>query len=1232
MRGGVMRILGVIVAVVLAGVPAEAAVSAGDQACIRAFNQAMRDVAKAQGKAVSRCLKTFASGALTIPPESCMLADPTGRLARSAEKAIAKVGLACGSSTPAFGVTPLDDAAGHAAVGEISLLRGGMGPSLDEALVPNAVVAGCQTRVADTMLKCADARRKQYLKCQKSGLANGTISNATTLTNLCLGNANGTQPDPGGKLAARCAFKIGQTIDQRCDGVDLADAFPGCHTTNPTALAACLDGETGCQLCQLMNEVDGLARDCDAMDDGNPANGTCGPECADGVVQIEEGCDDGDASGGDGCSATCAVEVGWSCSGSPSVCTPSCGNGAVDVGEACDDGDTTSGDGCSSSCRVETGYACTGAPSVCTSRCGNGLVVSGDGEACDDGDKSGGDGCSATCGVEPGWLCSGQPSVCTFVCGNGTFQAGESCDDGDASGGDGCSATCRIEPGWLCAGQPSHCAPECGDGLIRGGETCDDDNIQAGDGCSFTCQTELGFTCPGSPSNCIPICGDGRVRGNENCDDGDTSSGDGCAGLFCRQEPGWTCAGQPSVCIFNCGNGQLDPNEDCDDGDTSGGDGCGATCRGEAGWACGGTPSVCVFSCGNGSVDGGETCDDGNAASGDGCSASCRNESGWLCTSPGTPCNAFDVVIETPPHGVFTTAGTQLVTGRYTTLPAGLTSLKINGVPAASVNTASRTFSHTVTLSPAAIFNPVRATLTNTANGDDVHDRIVVVSGNSVADGAHAPESVAMRMNDRGIDTIEPLMGDLAAGEFDLGELVPTGTVILPWQCYFQFLWCWAGAEASIGSPAPSFGEVRVSADSKVGAVAADIALDDLRIDIHIDGTGIVPDCGLRLTAQQMKLTGDYSLEPDADDPSFVDVNLDDLTGVTFSGFSRQFTYGSCGLVESQLGDVEALARDAITGFIDDPDGAGPEDSPLADAIESALAGISISGAVGSGLGLQLDAPLFAVDEDATGITLGADSRFGVSVGTDPGQCVPPPGAPNLTASYAPPVPFPTFGPTAPVSGAPYGVGIGISPAGFNQLLRGQTECGLLRTSLTEIDLDGPGGNAPLPITSTLLSLLAGEFAQLPPNTPMRIDVAPTLAPVITGAPGPSGELEELRIAHVGVTIVETGPETVWLGGAFDARLGMDLDFQTDGSGLAITLTEPSAADTTMTVIYNPLGTNEAQLEALLPTIIRPLIPDLASALSGFPLPEFFGLVLGGVEVSHQGSFTALYADLTPAP
>src|SRR5258707_1343212 len=61
--------------------------------------------------------------------------------------------------------------------------------------------------------------------------------------------------------------------------------------------------------------------------------------CSNGTVDIGEQCDDGNNTNGDGCSASCQLEV--------------CGNSVVDAGEACDDGNTVSGDGCSRACQQE---------------------------------------------------------------------------------------------------------------------------------------------------------------------------------------------------------------------------------------------------------------------------------------------------------------------------------------------------------------------------------------------------------------------------------------------------------------------------------------------------------------------------------------------------------------------------------------------------------------------------------------------------------------------------------------------------------------------------------------------------------------------------------------------------------------------------------------------------------------------------------------------------------------
>ena len=127
-------------------------------------------------------------------------------------------------------------------------------------------------------------------------------------------------------------------------------------------------------------------------------------ECGDFTVEGDEGCDDGNTVGGDGCSASCTVES-------------LCGNGQLDAGEECDDGNLFLADGCDDACIIEE-------------RCGDGILHAG--EACDDGGNASGDGCSATCEIEA-------------VCGNGLLEPGEECDDANAAIGDGCTGLCIEE-------------------------------------------------------------------------------------------------------------------------------------------------------------------------------------------------------------------------------------------------------------------------------------------------------------------------------------------------------------------------------------------------------------------------------------------------------------------------------------------------------------------------------------------------------------------------------------------------------------------------------------------------------------------------------------------------------------------------------------------------------------------------------------------------------------------
>ena len=380
---------------------------------------------------------------------------------------------------------------------------------------------------------------------------------------------------------------------------------------------------------------------------------TCGNNTAQGI----EGCDDGNTTSGDGCSATCQDE--------------GCGDMVVnDVIEVCDDGNAVNGDGCDNNCRA------TG--------CGNAIVTAG--EMCDDGNLVSGDGCDANC----------RPTGC----GSGIITGTETCDDGNLVSGDGCDANCT--------------ATGCGNGIVTAGEDCEPPGVGACDAsCQLPCvgpgdcadtdpcttnerclptgcavdpvpvddgesctadacgpggvtHTDLpdGMTCtlagmPGTRALCVTgtcvmaRCGDGFTDvnapgGAEECDDGNTTDTDACTNLCtdARCGDGVVHAGEEdcddgnasntdacttSCEVARCGDGFVGPGEECDDDNTINNDGCSSTCATER--------------CGDDIQQLDEACDDGNTTSGDGCSATCETETdpppdeGGCCRTggPGAP-------------------------------------------------------------------------------------------------------------------------------------------------------------------------------------------------------------------------------------------------------------------------------------------------------------------------------------------------------------------------------------------------------------------------------------------------------------------------------------------------------------------------------------------------------------------------------------------------------------------
>ncbi len=231
----------------------------------------------------------------------------------------------------------------------------------------------------------------------------------------------------------------------------------------------------------------------------------------------------------------------------------SCGDGVLTGGEACDDGNMGSGDGCSATCQVEPGYSCAGQPSLC---------VLAAGEDCSTSIAlSAGPNTVPWTATLQNYLtsppsCSAQglagPDVVMHytatVSGELAFSIAKPVNQrwdvvvSDAACGEttpslacvsdfissALAGTVVVTAGTTytfyvvdttSGAQPlsnpltvtiTETAEVCGDGVVFGNETCDDGNSSPGDGCSSACDVEPGYVCQGAPSSCfVPPCAPG---------------------------------------------------------------------------------------------------------------------------------------------------------------------------------------------------------------------------------------------------------------------------------------------------------------------------------------------------------------------------------------------------------------------------------------------------------------------------------------------------------------------------------------------------------------------------------------------------------------------------------------------------------------------------------------------------------------------------------------------------
>lgn len=261
---------------------------------------------------------------------------------------------------------------------------------------------------------CADGQKCGAASDCQSGVCTGGACQAPTCTD---GVKNGAETGKDcGDACPPCGPGEGCVTGSDCVGGDCSGAVcvPTCTDKVKNANETDVDcGGPTCAGCPDLGTC-AVATDCQS---GVCTAGVCQvPTCTDGVENGAETALDCGAS-----CPPCAAGLGCGIPGdcqsgvcTASVCAqPVCGDGVTNGTDACDDGNTVSGDGCSASCAVEVGFHCAGTPSACVTLCGDG--ARGGAEACDDGNAASGDGCDATCKVESYFKCTGQPSACARI-------------------------------------------------------------------------------------------------------------------------------------------------------------------------------------------------------------------------------------------------------------------------------------------------------------------------------------------------------------------------------------------------------------------------------------------------------------------------------------------------------------------------------------------------------------------------------------------------------------------------------------------------------------------------------------------------------------------------------------------------------------------------------------------------------------------------------------------------
>ncbi|MGH0037090.1 MAG: hypothetical protein ACQGVK_18850 [Myxococcota bacterium] len=594
-----------------------------------------------------------------------------------------------------------------------------------------------------------------------------------------------------------------------------------------------------------------------------------------------------------------------------------------------------------------------------------------------------------------------------------------------------------------------------------------------------------------------------------------------------------------------------------------------------------------------------------------------------LCCSP-----SLRIEIGSPALGDFLGGGGLVVVGQVTGPEEEGVHLLVDGLALPTAGDGA--FSTELAVEPDRPFRAVDLALRREDTGELFQRRrITTVVGEAGPADERVAGGIAIRLSDLALDTIASEFAAAVEAELDVETLIrESNPVASESECIVDTpLGCAAKLKVEADIEKVDFAKLKVNADSRNDFLKLEVILKHLEIEYDTDGD---IDCKGRIRTDKVTVPGDYLVAPDALKPWRLDVDLvPDSLYVKLEGFDHEFTGGVCDapivddVVEDLLGDIDDLLRDALEEVLDDPDGSGRKDSPVAEGVEDAIDYRSLWAPLGEALGVGVDTHLGAAVADRKGLTI----DFDLLVGEPALDCEP---GPDLAAALrVPSVPI-EWGELTP-GGQPYDLAVALSASALNQMMRARVACGWLRSSIDTLDL----GSGPVPLDAGLLAILVPDFAAIAPDTPLTLELEPVLAPLVTGELGPAGELLDLWLSHWKVSVVDPN-QSALIELVIELRAGVGLALGADGASLEFALGTVPGEAIRSAVVRSLLDVDEAQVAAAVAALVPVMLDSFGLDLDPIPLPELIGLQLVGVEMAPVGdqvvAFLGLAPETPPAP